>query len=338
MLQTYGHFIKLVHFCAGVYIWEFITTLGFEWEVYTGKRPYRWPFIVYVTARVLALICVIISLAVFNVTGLLNCNAWLGFVLSTAWFSAASASFLLVLRGISLWGWDFRIVVLTGSFFLANLVGSLYSLKKVDVGSSPGLQTCLPSQTGQFRWSIMINFIEDSVLLAVMLFGVLRRRNATPLWELLCLQSLFWTLAVVLTELPSVVLVFRNINDGWNMMFQYPHFTLMVIASSRAYRHLSQYTTDHCLNAMPRDEHRSRSRSQVNQVMPQSGRNVQVTVSKTVEYDIESRQWTGENLPSLPSMAGVPVEAKGDFKHRELTEEEEHIQTLEYQMKQDLDI
>lgn len=54
--------------------WEFITTLDFEWEVYTGKRPCKWSFIVYLTARVLALICVILSLVVFNVTRHLHCN------------------------------------------------------------------------------------------------------------------------------------------------------------------------------------------------------------------------------------------------------------------------
>jgi hypothetical protein len=54
--------------------WEFITTLDFEWEVYTGKRPCKWSFIVYVTARVLALICIILSLVVFNVTRRLDCN------------------------------------------------------------------------------------------------------------------------------------------------------------------------------------------------------------------------------------------------------------------------
>ncbi|KAN0121253.1 hypothetical protein V8E52_003841 [Russula decolorans] len=243
-LQTYGSFIKLVHFCAGAYIWEFITTLRFEWEVYTGKRPFKWSFIVYVTARVLALICIILSLVVFNVTRHLDCDVWLGFVLSTAWFSAASASFLLVLRGIAIWGRVMKIVVLTGSFFLANVAGLLFSLNKSQIEWSPGLQACLLTHTDQFRWSIMINFVEDSILLAVMLYGVLRRRNATHLWELLCLHGLFWILAAVLTELPSVVLVFRNINgkstlpsvlgmllivfcipstDGWNMMFQYPH-------------------------------------------------------------------------------------------------------------------
>jgi len=141
-----------------------------------------------------------------------------------------------------------RIVVLTGSFFLANVAGLLYGkgfsvsrlaagilillsigLNKVNTirqahilmahtpvalirGTtqghtewSPGLQACLPSYTDQFRWSIMINFVEDSVLLAVMLFGVLRMRNATHLWELLYLQGLFWIPAAVLTELPAVV-------------------------------------------------------------------------------------------------------------------------------------
>ncbi|KAH9998613.1 hypothetical protein BJV77DRAFT_702124 [Russula vinacea] len=61
-LEIYGHFVKLMHACAGIYIWEFVTTLDFEWEIYTGKRPWRWSFIVYVAARVLALACIILSL------------------------------------------------------------------------------------------------------------------------------------------------------------------------------------------------------------------------------------------------------------------------------------
>lgn len=309
-----------------------MTTLDFELEVYTGKRPCKWSFIVYVTTRVLALVCIILSLVVFNVTRHLDCDAWLGFILSTAWFSAASASFLLALRGIAIWGRDMRIVVLTGSFFLANLAGLFYALNKArpHIEWSPGLQACLPSHTDQFRWSNMINFVEDSMLLAVMLLGLFRRRNATHLWELLCLQGLFWILAAVLTELPSVVLVFRNINDGWNMMFQYPHFTLMVIASSRAYRHLSQYVpSNQQPNAimMPR-EHRPWE----NQAVAPSGRGVQVTT--TIECDTESRLPVNESPPRLPSR----MEVMGEYHALKLTEEEQQIRTLELQMKQDLDI
>jgi hypothetical protein len=57
-----------------------------------------------------------------------------------------------------------------------------------------------------------INFIGDFVLLAVMIYGVLHKRNATHLWNMLYVQGLFWILAAILTELPSVVcLFFRNV-------------------------------------------------------------------------------------------------------------------------------
>jgi hypothetical protein len=51
----------------------------------------------------------------------------------------------------------------------------------------------------------MVNFISDFVLLAVMIMGVLQKRNATYLWNMLYFQALFWILAATLTELPSVV-------------------------------------------------------------------------------------------------------------------------------------
>jgi hypothetical protein len=54
--------------------WEIVTTLGFEWEVYTGRRPWRWSFVVYIATRALALIAIIVSLVGFNVTTEYNCN------------------------------------------------------------------------------------------------------------------------------------------------------------------------------------------------------------------------------------------------------------------------
>ncbi|KAI0000195.1 hypothetical protein BJV74DRAFT_147471 [Russula compacta] len=245
-LEMDVYVLRIMHVCAGIFIWEFLTTLDFEWEVYTGKRPWRWSFIVYVVARVLALLCFVLSLVGFNLTQEFNCNAWLRSVLSTAWLAACSASFLLVLRGVAIWGRDPRIVLLTGSFWLANLAGSLYATTKGRTHWVAEMHFCLISHTDEFRWSIMINFIEDFVLLVVMFFGVLHKRNATHLWNLLYFQGLFWILAATMTELPSVVclpyspplrcilrfdslcfvtqaLGFKNINDGWNMLFQYPH-------------------------------------------------------------------------------------------------------------------
>jgi hypothetical protein len=70
---------------------------------------------------------------------------------------------------------------------------------------SPALNGCGISRTDEFRWSIMINFISDSVLLLIMVLGVMQKRNATYLWNMLYFQALFWILAATMTELPAVV-------------------------------------------------------------------------------------------------------------------------------------
>ena len=47
-----------------------------------------------------------------------------------------------------------------------------------------------------------------------MFFGVLHKRNATHLWNMLYFQALFWILAATFTELPSVVCLFvRNTTE-----------------------------------------------------------------------------------------------------------------------------
>ncbi|KAH9061092.1 hypothetical protein EDB87DRAFT_481824 [Lactarius vividus] len=212
-LETYGQFLKVMHTFSGLYMWEFFTTLDFEWEVYTGRRQWRWSFLVYVSARILALACVIAGLIGFNLTTEFNCNLWLRCVLVTAWFAACSASLLLVLRGIAIWGRQTWTVAITGTAWLSGFVGALYAITLGQAQWVPALRTCNVSQTTSYKWSIMVNFIEDFILLVIMIWGVLRKRNATHLWNLLYLQGLFWVLTACLTELPSVALSFRNI-DG----------------------------------------------------------------------------------------------------------------------------
>jgi hypothetical protein len=54
--------------------WEFVTTLGFEWEVFTGRRPWKWSFVVYLVARMLTMVGVILNLAGGSVTSEYNCG------------------------------------------------------------------------------------------------------------------------------------------------------------------------------------------------------------------------------------------------------------------------
>src|SRR6266702_1918467 len=89
---------------------------------------------------------------------------------------------------------------------------------------SPQFRTCSVFQTTEYKWSIMINFIEDFILLGIMIWGVLRKRNATHLWNLLYLQGLFWVLTATLTELPSVVCRSCHCDNRGYTHLPYPGF------------------------------------------------------------------------------------------------------------------
>jgi hypothetical protein len=64
---------------------------------------------------------------------------------------------------------------------------------------------CAVTDTAEFKWSLLINVIEDFGLLGITTTGALHTRTATKLSEILCLQSLLWTLAAILAKLPTLV-------------------------------------------------------------------------------------------------------------------------------------
>ena len=68
---------------------------------------------------------------------------------------------------------------------------------------------------------------------------------------------------------------------------------------------------------------------------PQSGgQDVQVTVTKTIEFDVELRLGSGHRA----SPGRAADEESDGYSPPPLTEEEEQIRTLELQMKHDLEI
>jgi hypothetical protein len=70
------------------------------------------------------------------------------------------------------------------------------------------------------------------------------------------------------------------------------------------------------------------------QAAPQSGgRDVQVTVTKTIEFDVELRLGSGHR-----ALSGRAADEEFERYSPPLTEEEQQIRTLELQMKHDLEI
>ncbi|KAH8983031.1 hypothetical protein EDB92DRAFT_1892108 [Lactarius akahatsu] len=194
--------LKLVHVFGGIYIWEWVSTVQFEWEVFTGRRRFRWSFVAYELCRALCLASIITLIAGFNLAQHFNCEAWFRAVLVFSYFGIAFSSLLILLRGVAIWGRS-----------LTVLVFSCIGVMQGSVVWVPAINSCLITQTTRFRWGITVNLITDVILLAVMFAGVLNKRSTTGLWRVLYIQGLSWILVAVLSKILPATLSWVNI-DG----------------------------------------------------------------------------------------------------------------------------
>ncbi|KAH9970974.1 hypothetical protein BGW80DRAFT_519379 [Lactifluus volemus] len=277
--------------------WEYFTTFGFEWQIYTGKRPWRWSYLAYIAARTLCLISLIMAVVAVNLTGKFNCDVLYRFVLATAWLAASCASFLLMLRGVALWGRNRRIVMIAGLVWPMDFAATLIAITRSRSLWSTRLQTCILFDTAEFKWVITARFIVDCCLLGIMISGVFHQRTGTGtgthIWHMLYVQGLFWITTAILTEVPGVVMPFLNINDAWNVMFHFPLFIVVVIASSRSFRDIFQNFSDDSPSQGYSDQYSNPQRYARNPLRasaaPQNGLGMQVAVKTMVECDDSNR-------------------------------------------------
>jgi len=98
--QDYSALWKLWHAVAGLYFWEFVTTLDYEWSVFRRhpSRPFRWTIWIYFTTRIATLLAVILSLVYINVTARYNCKVETIFLTAFSFLAIAAATLLIVLR------------------------------------------------------------------------------------------------------------------------------------------------------------------------------------------------------------------------------------------------
>jgi len=267
--------VKLIHIFSGIYLWEWVSTVQFEWEVLTGQRRFRWSFIAYEISRTLCLASVISILVGFNLTHRFNCEGWFRAVLAFSYFAIAFTSLLILLRGVAIWGRGLTVLIFSACVWLCNIGAAFYSVTKGAVVWVPAINSCFITKTEQFRWGISVNFISVEILLGVMFAGVLSKRNATGLWRVLYIQGLSWIFVASLSEFLPSIFSWLNINDGWNLMFQVPHMVIIVIIATRVYRDLFEYINPTYHSRLPPPRMNTMPSAQV-----------EVVIHKTVDIDL----------------------------------------------------
>ncbi|KAJ3715142.1 hypothetical protein C8R42DRAFT_646068 [Lentinula raphanica] len=100
---------KLNHVLLG--LWEWFTSLDFDWDYIRGKRQFRWPLAFYFLNRYCLLAALIGVAIALNITTEINCQALYTFNLFIGAASIGLASINLSLRTIAVWAQRRYIVV-----------------------------------------------------------------------------------------------------------------------------------------------------------------------------------------------------------------------------------
>ncbi|KAI0288463.1 hypothetical protein B0F90DRAFT_1930106, partial [Multifurca ochricompacta] len=114
-------YVKLWHAVDGLFIWEFFTTLDYEWSVIVGRRPYRWTIWVYSLTRLSTLVAVVLNMLGFDSKTPLNCQVWAVFELIFAYLAFGAASLLIVLRIVAIWNRNRIAVAIAAGAWLTNI-------------------------------------------------------------------------------------------------------------------------------------------------------------------------------------------------------------------------
>jgi len=250
--RDYFALMKFWHAVDALYMWEFVTTLNYEWSIIRGRRPYRWTIWIYSLTRVATLVAAILNLVGLDAISPINCQLWAVFNFIFAYLGFACSSLLVVIRAIAIWNKNKIVVALAAIVWLVNVSFLSEGIARIRAGWDPDQGFCVVSNVESNQPTMIVMLITDVVLLLTMFVGLLRLRRrgggTFELGRLLWKQGVIWLLLGTATELTPVLFISLYLTDALNIMFLMPSLLTMSIAATRMYRALADFSSTEITN------------------------------------------------------------------------------------------
>jgi len=239
LLLSARAFVLFCHVVFGIYLWEFLISLDFDWAFWTGKEKWRWTYVPYFLTRYTALAALILAVRITNALSPMDCQPWAYAIYSLAHTSLGFASLLLLLRVVAVSGKNLLVMIFLGVFYLVNwafLIRGI-TLAKGEAVYLATLQTCGVLHTRAHQTNVYITFGFD-LACSVLLIVFLMRNRGSGLWRTLLTQGIVYFLLATLSYLMSGIFLTINLNDPINVIPEVACMATMSICATRMYRAL----------------------------------------------------------------------------------------------------
>ncbi|VDB95639.1 unnamed protein product [Peniophora sp. CBMAI 1063] len=247
-IEDYIAIQNLTSVVCGIYIWEWTRSFTYEWDFYTGKRPWKHAMWAYLICRYSVLGAIFNMLVVLNVETPFDCNVWVKLEIFLPYLGLLMASSLIVIRVLAIWNRHPIIVAVSAAGMMAQVALLIHGVvvAKDNWESGPALlQGCLKMNTVQANLPALAGTsIVDALLLLLMLIGLFLRGEARHfgLGGFLLKQGLIWLALATAAELPSVVILILNLNYVFNQLFLAPEVIILAIAATNMHRTLTDFS------------------------------------------------------------------------------------------------
>ncbi|KAH9044905.1 hypothetical protein EDB83DRAFT_2523561 [Lactarius deliciosus] len=239
IINEFGAFVKLIHVIDGIYIWEFICNLSFEWSLLRRRRQWRWTAALYIGCRMATIAQVLSDLVGLNVTGQINCKLWLIFVLVFGYAATSLALSLYALRSVAVWQRSLPITLFSIAIILTNLGVWIRCVAEAQSQWVTLSQSC--SWQGSHR-TLLNNILllgTEVVLIVLMASGIYNHNPGRRAFKIMYREGLLWLFLAAAVQTVPVVFLILNLNEAMNVMFIIPSVICTSIGATRMYRSLS---------------------------------------------------------------------------------------------------
>ncbi|OBZ67498.1 hypothetical protein A0H81_12727 [Grifola frondosa] len=267
-------FGKFMHTLLGLYIWEFVTSLDFDWQFISGKRKFKWPLvsplydferqadsaahqIFYFAGRyflLFALIGIAIALNVttyrlmfWDVRRPVNCQALYTYNQVFGNAAIGMASINLSLRTMAVWSQAWYIVVPLVVVILGHwsllLHGILLKAEWIDGGCAiTGTSNTLLAAT--FIYSMTFDFAVLSLTGLKLAILTTRRQDRSRIVRLIFDDGLIFFIVAFVANLLATIFMLINLNAVMSIIANVPAAVASTIVACRVVRRLTNYTTE----------------------------------------------------------------------------------------------
>ncbi|KAK7032598.1 hypothetical protein VNI00_012861 [Paramarasmius palmivorus] len=243
-------FSRLMHCLLGLYIWEWFTSLDFDWSYIRGKRTFRWPLIFYFLNRYCLLFALIGIAVALNVTTEVDCQSLYTFNQVFGNASIGLASINLSLRTIAVWSqkwfiWVPLVLVIMGHWSLL-LHGVLLKAQWI-----PEQGGCVITSTDNklLAVSFIYSMVFDFTVLSLTAWKLVinapssKAMGRSKLVVLIFGDGLIYFIIAFVANLLATIFMLLNLNPVMSIIANVPAAIASSIVACRAVRRLAKFTS-----------------------------------------------------------------------------------------------